>query len=176
MTPPLERPSCRQHFVYEATERPNIGAVIGIFALELLGCHVVQRAENRPRRRCRWRRLSDRRRRLRHGDSRRLELRESEIEQLHPALRQHHVRGLQIPMDDARAMRLIERAGDLNGDTEDLVKLEASTFQPLFKRVSLEMFEHQIGDAVMLADVEQRADVRMLQRRDGFRFTRKPSL
>ena len=46
-------------------------------------------------------------RRRRHDGVRRF--REAEVEQLRAGLRQHDVAGLQIAMDDARAMRLVER-------------------------------------------------------------------
>ena len=39
-----------------------------------------------------------------------------------PAFVEHDVAGLQIAMDDARAMRLVERVGDLDRDLERLVE------------------------------------------------------
>ena len=47
------------------------------------------------------------------------ELRESEVEDLHDAVRRDHdVRGLQIAMDDAAFVRGFERGGDLSRDAE----------------------------------------------------------
>jgi hypothetical protein len=59
-----------------------------------------------------------RRRRRQHRetagrDDRRGALRETEVEQFRPGLGEHHVRGLEIAMDDARAVRLVERVADL---------------------------------------------------------------
>ena len=50
------------------------------------------------------------------------ELRQAEVEQLHARLRQHHVARLQIAVDDAVPMRLVERLGDLDGDSAGLVE------------------------------------------------------
>ena len=100
--------------------------------------------------------------------------REPEIEQLGAALRQHDVAGLQIAMDDARAVRLVQRARDLNrvssAPGSSGQARACSRLQPIGQRLAFEILHHQEVDTVLLADVVQRADVRMVQLRDGARF------
>ena len=49
-------------------------------------------------------------------------LRQAEVEELRSRLRQHDVAGLEVAMDDARAVRLVERVGDLRADPQRLVE------------------------------------------------------
>lgn len=49
-------------------------------------------------------------------------LRQPEIEQLGPSLRDHDVAGLEVPMDDTLAVRLIEAVGDLDAIPHRLVE------------------------------------------------------
>ena len=60
-----------------------------------------------------------RRRQRRHAraDDAGAPLRQPEVEQLGAALRQHDVAGLQIPVDDACAVRLVERVGNLRSQS-----------------------------------------------------------
>ena len=51
--------------------------------------------------------------RHRNRPARRPQLRQPEVQQLRAGLRQHDVGGLEIAMDDALAVRLVERVGDL---------------------------------------------------------------
>ena len=48
---PLNARAPGQHFVEHAAEREDVGAVVGLLALDLLRRHVVERAEDRARRR-----------------------------------------------------------------------------------------------------------------------------
>ncbi len=50
-----------------------------------------------------------------------LPLRHAKVEQLGTGLRQHHVGGLQVAVNDAVPMRMIERLGDLDRMAQDLV-------------------------------------------------------
>ncbi len=93
-----------------------------------------------------------------------------EVHQLGACLRQHDVGRLQIAMDDARAMRFVERIGDVDRVRHRFVERQRSISQPRGQRFSLDQFHHQEVDAVVLADVVQRADVRMVQCGDGLGF------
>ena len=74
-------------------------------------------------------------------------------------------------MDDAGAMRRVERARDLDGQRERGVDWQRPLCQPsLSERLAVEQLHHEERRAVVLADVVQRADVRMGQLRDRARF------
>ena len=69
-------------------------------------------------------------------------------------------------MDDALAMRLVERVGNLGGDRQRLVERQRPSFQPRGQRLALEMRHDQVVRAIDAADVVDAADVRMVQRGD----------
>src|SRR5262249_1443630 len=83
---------------------------------------------------------------------------------------QHDVARLQIAVDDADAMGLIERAADLRRDRKRLVELDRSAFQAFRERLALEV----LHDEEVLADAVERADVRMRELRNGPRLAREP--
>ena len=57
---------------------------------------------------------------------------EAEVEDLHLAVRRDlHVGGLQVAVDDALLVRLLERLGDLPRDRERLVDRDRPALQPL---------------------------------------------
>ena len=76
------------------------------------------------------------------------------------------------------AMRLVERIGDLNGNSQHLVERQRSSPKRFGERLSIEILhdEKLNGLAVRIvgirrrADVIERADVRMGQCRDRERF------
>ena len=82
-------------------------------------------------------------------------------------------------MDDARAVRLVERIADLNRDPQCVLRLQsapcrvaatAAAGEAFGDRLPFQMLQHEEVDAVLVADVEQGADVRMIQRRDRARL------
>ena len=72
------------------------------------------------------------------------------------------------------AMRLVERVGNLDGVLQHLFQRQRTFQQPLRQRLAFEIFHHQEINAVLLADVVERADVRMIQAGDGLRFALEP--
>ena len=97
--------------------------------------------------------------------------REAEVHQLRAALRDHDVARLQVAMDEPAPMRPIERVRDLDTQPQHLVRSERPARQARRHRLALDLLEHQEVDAVLSPDVVQRADVRMIERGDGARFT-----
>ena len=77
-------------------------------------------------------------------------------------------------MDDPRAMRLVERVGDLNREGQRLIERQRAFRQSLRERLAFEVLHDQIVDAVLVADVVKRADVRMVERSDRFGFALEP--
>ncbi|MBI4264353.1 MAG: hypothetical protein HY657_08250 [Acidobacteria bacterium] len=90
-------------------------------------------------------------------------LRQAEVEELGARLRQHDVAGFQIAMDDARAVRLVERVDNLDGELERLLDRQplqtraahalcemqgptVSSAQPRGERLALEQLHHEVID------------------------------
>ena len=111
----LERLLARQHLVEHRAEREDVRARVGLAAFELLRRHVLKRPEDRALRR-EARAASSA---ASTGPPPTPAGSPADVQQsspapksssFAPALRQHDVAGLQVAMDDARAMRLVERA------------------------------------------------------------------
>ena len=68
-------------------------------------------------------------------------------------------------MDDALAMRGVERIADLDAVGNRLLHRQRSG-----NRLPVDELHHQVTAAVVLTDVVERADVRMIQRGDRARF------
>jgi hypothetical protein len=113
----LECPLPGGHLVDDRAEREEVRARIRLFAFDLLRRHVLKRAEDRPRRR-QMRRGRRQPRQARTRDRPCDSLGQPEVEQLHAGFRQHDVAWLQIPVNDARAVRRGEGIGDFNGVAE----------------------------------------------------------
>ncbi len=77
-------------------------------------------------------------------------------------------------MDDALGMSRIERLGHVGRDPDDAIDRQRGPGDRLFQRLPLEELEHEEAAAVVLAGVVQRADVRMVQRRDQLGFAPEP--
>ena len=72
-------------------------------------------------------------------------------------------------------MRAIERVADLDPDCQGLGRWQgAAAPQTLGERFAVEKLEHEEVDAVFTADIEQGADVRMLERRNRARLPLEP--
>ena len=152
----MERPPPAEQLVQHRAETEDVRPRIERLALGLLRSHVRRRAHHRADRRA-----VDRRGIVGAG---RL-LGQSEIEQLDRSFRGHHdVGGFQIAMHDAFAMRGIQRFRDLHRQPHGVVDVHAA-----LERLPFDVFEHQ----VIRPDVEDLADVRMIQRGNRARFLLK---
>ena len=99
---------------------------------------------------------------------------EPEVEQLRPRARQHHVRGLQVPVDDAPAVGRVERRADLAGDPDRLIRGERPPGETLRERLPLDQLHDEIRGSAFGSDVVQRADVRVGERGDDLRLALEP--
>ena len=73
-------------------------------------------------------------------------------------------------MDDALLMRRLERVGDLARDRERLLNGSGARRQTLGQRRAFHELEHEAAHAVGLFQSVDRADVRMIERREHARL------
>ena len=93
-----------------------------------------------------------------------------EVEQLRAALGEHDVGGLEIAMDDALPVRLVEGVRDLNRVLQRLIERQRAFLQARRERLPLQILHDQEVNSVLLADVMQCAAVWMIQGGDGAGF------
>ena len=164
---PGKRASPRDHLVQHAPEREDVGGCVGRQPLQLLRRHVLQCADQCPH-------AGERllRRDVRHpcaqGHGGRLG--QSKVQQPRPALGEHDVAGLQVSMDDGGLVRCGKAVSDLDAGSEGLVDGQLPARETLGERLALQELHDQEVGAVLMADVEERADVRVRERRDGLGF------
>ncbi len=173
----LERPLPRDHLVDDGAQRPEVRPRIRRPPLQLLRRHVLKGADDHalPRQ---ARGLRGHRRH--HLHRRRLvpvpgQLRQPEVEQLRAALRQHDVPGLQVPVDHALPVRGAQGVRDLRGDRQRLLQRQRPFLQALRERLPGEVLHHEEHLALVIADVVERADVRVVQAGDGLRLALEAS-
>jgi len=92
---------------------------------------------------------------------------QAEVEQLGARRGEHHVGRLEVTVNDAALVCRIERGGDLDRDLEHLGQTQRTLLETLAQRLALEVFHDEVVDAVVVTDVVQRADVRVVEPRDG---------
>ena len=71
-------------------------------------------------------------------------------------------------------VRAVQRVGHLDRIAEDLFHRQRAARQTRRERLALEILHHEIRDAVLLADVVEDADVRVVQRRNCARLAVEP--
>ena len=76
-------------------------------------------------------------------------------------------------MDDALGVRRAQRLGHFLGHADDLVVLDGAVDDAVAQGLAFEQLHHQVGVAVLLADVEDGADIGMVERGRGAGFTQK---
>ena len=92
----------------------------------------------------------------------RLDLGNSEVGNLrdHPLV-DHHVRRLDVAMNDAALMGVIERSGGLLNDADDELRIRRSRVQQPLQRWSVYKLHRDIGDVVLFQHVVDGDDVRV---------------
>ena len=81
---------------------------------------------------------------------------------------------LDVAVDDAAAMRGVERIGNLHGEVENQADRDRSGFDQLPDRASFEPLHRNERLTLLLAELVNRADVRVLERRGQARFAFEP--
>ena len=93
--------------------------------------------------------------------------RDAEVGHQRRAVVQQDVLGLDVAVDDAVAVRVVERGGDLGGDAHGVRDGEVLlALQPVAQRFPFHERHDVVRGAVHLAAVDEAEDVGMLQRGD----------
>jgi hypothetical protein len=101
---------------------------------------------------------------------------EAEVEKLGGGLGEHDVAGFEVAMHDAGAVGFIEGVSDFGADFESLIDRKRAPGDALGEAFAFDAFHDKEIDAVLRADIEKRADIRMIQRGDGLGFALEPEL
>ena len=152
-----KRAHAGQQFIHDRAERIQIRAVGQIQALHLLGRHVARRAGDA---------LDARNIRAGHQ-------RDAEVDDAHVAVgREHDVRGLDVAMNHAARVRVVQRLGALEHDFDHIIEAQQVVGAAVGRQRARAV--HVLGDdvavAVLFAGIVDRQDVRMVQHADHVRF------
>jgi len=79
-------------------------------------------------------------------------------------------------MHDAATMSLVQCVGDLHSVLEDLLQRKRALFQAFRQRLAFHALHNEVVDSVLMADIIERANVRMIKAGDGFGFSLKALL
>ena len=150
-----ERRLTRDHLVGDHAERVHVGASVDrALAHRLLGRHVLRC----PQRHSRLRHAGAASRL--HGDG------DTEIRDQRVPVTQQDVLRLDVAMDHAQPVGVAEGIGHLASDGDGVVDRELSfALEPVPQRLARHERHHVVQQAVGLAAVEERQDVRMLESR-----------
>ena len=86
------------------------------------------------------------------------------------ALGDENIGGLDVAVNDAFGVRGVERVGDFDGESEQVLDIHGPAGDAVLQRHAIEKFHGDEGLAVLLADVVNGADVGMIQRGGGLGF------
>ena len=165
-----ERRSPRDHLVEHHPQRPDVGPLVHLAATDLLGRHVGHRSQHGARVGVRHRAGRVRRVARRRGH----QFRKPEVQHFDQAVGPaHHVLGLEIAVHDTGGMCCAHGRGDLDDDVEGLAHREVP-HQPMAQRLAIDVLHRDELLAVRpLTQRVDRADVRMIERRERARLARE---
>jgi hypothetical protein len=162
-----KRLTSRQQLVEDDAKREDVAARIGRFAGGLLGRHVGDRPDDHSRLRA-----SRRGRPRRRFAVERLEqLRQAEISQLRVAvLRDKDVLRFDVAVDEAGRVRGRQPVGHADQKVDDLAPRARPGPRPCLERATVDKLCDEVLAAIHLADVVDRKDMRVIERRERMRF------
>ena len=155
-----------EHLVKHHAQTINIRSVIDPNPLLLLGSHVVRRPKDHPRHR-----LPPLLRCLRT-----IHPRQSEVRHFDSALRVHqNVRGLNIPMNHALGMRILQSLTHPNNDFQRLRRLKRRRLNQMMKRRSLNKLHDEVKVPLgSFTKVKDQNNVRVVHLRHRLGLPDKP--
>ncbi len=170
---PLEGPASCDQLVEDHSQREDVGACVQRLSSRLLRRHVVRRPGDLPVEL--ERSVSAQREGVR--DPSRLNLRESEVQDLHSSVRDHEVRRLDVPVHNAARVGFAERVRGLIHEIENIVERKRSAHHQFREGLARHVFHRQEVHGALrrggLLDVVDDRDVRVAQCRCGPRFTKE---
>ena len=86
------------------------------------------------------------------------------------ALGDEDISGLDVAVNDPLGVRGIEGVGNLDGDGKKLVPFQRTPLDHVLEGHAIEKLHHHEGAAIFFADVVDRTDVGMVERRSGARL------
>ena len=99
------------------------------------------------------------------------QLRQPEVQNLDlAALVQKDVGGLDVTVNDAERVRVLEGVGHLHANIQHLIEPQGLLGNPLPQRCPFQQLHDEERLVAVATDVVQRADVRMIERRRGARL------
>ncbi len=165
----VKRPRARECLVEDRTEGKDVRARVGGFAFHLLGRHVAESPHDhaRLRRGRRGRQVG-----LRTDGAVGLrQLRETEVEDLDAAVfGDEQVFGFQVAVHDPLFVRRRQAARDLDRVVRGLAHRQRPARHSRPKRFALEQLLHDVGRALVLAELVDGGDVRVVQPARGLRL------
>ena len=145
-----------QHLIHDDAEGIQVAAAVHMAALGLLRGDIVYGAERLARQRV-----------LRGADAGNAEVRNLDA----PVLQDHDVVRLDVAVDDAAAVCMLQRLGDLHGEMQRLAPVEpALLFQILLERDALDQFHDNIVHIAGAGNIIHTDDIRVRQHRDRLRL------
>ncbi len=159
----LERHASGEALVQDQPERVQIGAPVELAAPNLLGRQVLGRSHHHVVAR-----------EIGVGDVETLG--DAEVRQQHPPIgRQQDVGRLDVAMDEAGTVGLVERARNRRADVDGELRTEALlTVEQLAEALAVDELHHHGLAAVVLEHVVDGDDVGVVQPGDGDRFAPEP--
>ncbi len=173
---PRERALAAQELVHDAAERPDVRSLVHGLAPRLFGAHELRGSEDDAG----LRSLEDEsggERGVRVGAAlpRVENLRESQVEDLHPALRRDlDVGGLQVAVNDAALVRGLQRLRDLPADSQRVDERHGAVRDPLRERFARHQLHHDELGAVRFLEPVDRGDAGMVESREHARLPLEP--
>ena len=102
---------------------------------------------------------------------------EPEVQHLHLAVvAEEDVSGLQVPVDDAARVGVVEPLRHLEGDAHRLGQGKRTLLEPLAQRPAAEQLQHEVGPLLGPADVVERDEVGVLEAGRRLRLLLEASL
>ena len=172
----LEESPAGEHFEDNGAERPDVGPLVHLFSLRLLRGHVGGRSQDDTRRRlpCERGRLGKLSGRIAAAFAR-VRFRQTEVQHLDPAVGcDLDVAGLQVTVDDALFVSLLDSFGHLSSNVYRLVDGNRTFREPRGKVFTLDELHHQKQLAIGLFQSVERGNAGVIQGPEQLRFAAQP--